>query len=66
MSAPAGKIDEMLAGRPRSSKNGDVHDENSSLCLLMSTATAKNAAEIPATYGIGGLNCLYRYGEYTV
>jgi hypothetical protein len=66
MSAPGGKIDEMLAGRPRSSKNGDVHDENSSLCLLMRTTTAKNADEIPTTYGIGGLNCLYMYGEYTV
>jgi hypothetical protein len=58
MSAPGGKIDEMRAGRPRSSKNGDVHVENSSLYVLMRTTTAKNAAEIPATYGFGGLNCL--------
>ena len=47
-------------------QNGDVHDENSSLYVLMRTTTAKNDNEIPATYDFGGLKCLYLYGEYTV
>jgi hypothetical protein len=66
MSTPGGKIDEMLADRPRSSENGDVHDENSGLCLRMRTTTAKNDDAFPATYGFGGLECSYVYGEYTV
>jgi hypothetical protein len=66
MSTPDGKIDEMLADRPRGSEDGDVHDENSDLCLLMRTITAKNGNEFPATYGFGGLECSYVYGEYTV
>lgn len=65
MSTPDGKIDEMLADRPRGSEDGDVHDENSGMCLLMRTTTAKND-EFPATYGFDGLECLYVYGEYTV
>ena len=66
MATPGGKIDEMRADRPRGSEDGDVHDENSGRCLRMRTTTAKNDDEFPATYGFGGLECSYVYGEYTV
>lgn len=57
MSTLGGKIDEMLADRPRGSEDGDVNDQDSCMCLLMITTTAKNDDEFPATYGFGGLEC---------
>jgi len=56
----------MLADRPRGSEDGNVHDGDSGMCLLMKTTTAKNDDEFPATYGFGGLECSCVYREYTV
>jgi hypothetical protein len=66
MAVPGGKIDEMGADRPRGSENGDIHDENSSLCLLKRITTAQNDDEVPATYSFGGLEWSYIYEKYTV
>lgn len=46
--------------------DGDIHDENSSLCLLKRITTAQNDDEVPDTYSFGGLEWSSIYGKYTV